>query len=66
MYSIGQCRHRGGNGHKTAGGGGGGGTGEPIKLQGLTGSHAHPARPPEAKLRRTAGGSHFFGGELSR
>ena len=36
---------------------GGGGTGEPIKLQGFAGSHTRPARPPEAKLRRTAGGS---------
>jgi hypothetical protein len=53
--------HRGGNGHETAGGGG---TGEPIKLQGFAGSHTRPARPPEAKLRRTAGGLHFFGGEL--
>jgi hypothetical protein len=44
--------------------GGGGGTGEPIKLQGFAGSHTRPARPPEAKLRRTAGGLHFFGGEL--
>ena len=43
---------------------GGGGTGEPIKLQGFAGSHTRPARPPEAKLRRTAGGLHFFGGEL--
>jgi hypothetical protein len=42
----------------------GGGTGEPIKLQGFAGSHARPARPPEAKLRRTAGGLHFFGGDL--
>jgi hypothetical protein len=40
----------------------GGGTGEPIKLQGFAGSHSRPARPPEAKLRRTAGGLHFFGG----
>jgi hypothetical protein len=43
---------------------GGGGTGEPIKPQGFAGSHTRPARPPEAKLRRTAGGLHFFGGEL--
>ena len=43
---------------------GGGGAGEPIKLQGFAGSHTRPARPPEAKLRRTAGGLHFFGGEL--
>jgi hypothetical protein len=43
---------------------GGGGTGEPIKLQGFAGSHTRPARPPEAKHRRTAGGLHFLGGEL--
>jgi hypothetical protein len=43
---------------------GGGGTGEPIKLQGFAGSHTRPARPPEAKLRRTAGGLQFLGGEL--
>jgi hypothetical protein len=30
--------------------------GEPVKLQGLVGSHTRPARLPEAKLRRTAGG----------
>jgi hypothetical protein len=35
-----------------------------IKLQGFARSHTRPARPPEAKLRRTAGGLHFFGGEL--
>jgi hypothetical protein len=28
-----------------------------MKLQGLAGSHTCPARPPEAKLRRTAGGA---------
>jgi hypothetical protein len=43
---------------------GGGGTGDPLTLQGFAGSHTRPARPPEAKLRRTAGGLHFLGGEL--
>jgi hypothetical protein len=42
--------------------GGGGRTGEPVKPQGFAGSHTRPARPPEAKLRRTAGGLHLFGG----
>jgi hypothetical protein len=45
-------------------GAGGGETGEPVKLQGFAGLHTRPARPPEAKLRRTAGGLHFFGGGL--
>jgi hypothetical protein len=36
--------------------------GEPVKLQGGPGSHTRPARPPEVKLRRTAGGLHFLGG----
>jgi hypothetical protein len=48
------------------GAGRGGGAGEPVELQGILilGSHTRPARPPEAELRRTAGGLHFLGGEL--
>jgi hypothetical protein len=34
------------------------------KTAGVSGRDHTPARPPEAKLRRTAGGLHFFGGEL--
>ena len=59
--------HRGGKGHGTAGSGGARRRrphGTSGRLRGRTPAPQGRRRPTGGKLRRTAGGSHFFGGGL--